>query len=175
MGIFLGTEAMFFAALISAYLVIRAGEPVWPPLGQPRLPVAATAANTLVLVASGALCWRAGRAFASRFRSGRSAGLLTWAWALGALFVLLQGSEWVRLVRFGLTLGSGVYVGLFYVIVGTHAAHVTGALGMLGYVAWRLSRPGERASDSSVFQAARMLWYFVVGIWPLLYVLVYLV
>ncbi|GIT63008.1 MAG: hypothetical protein Ct9H300mP21_05540 [Pseudomonadota bacterium] len=38
MLIFMVTEAMFFAALISAYLVIRAGLEEWPPWGQPRLP-----------------------------------------------------------------------------------------------------------------------------------------
>ena len=53
MLIFMVTEAMFFAALISAYLVIRAGLEEWPPWGQPRLPVETTAFNTLVLLLSG--------------------------------------------------------------------------------------------------------------------------
>ena len=45
MLIFMVTEAMFFAGLISAYMVIRAGIEEWPPWGQPRLPVVATAFN----------------------------------------------------------------------------------------------------------------------------------
>ena len=49
MLIFMVTEAMFFAALISAYLVIRSGIEEWPPWGQPRLPIETTAFNTLVL------------------------------------------------------------------------------------------------------------------------------
>ena len=36
MLLFMVTEAMFFAALISAFLVIRAGLEEWPPWGQPR-------------------------------------------------------------------------------------------------------------------------------------------
>ena len=55
MLIFMVTEAMFFAGLISAYMVIRAGLEEWPPWGQPRLPVETTAFNTLVLLASGFL------------------------------------------------------------------------------------------------------------------------
>ena len=51
--IFMVTEAMFFAGLISAYVVIKAGIEEWPPWGQPRLPVVATAFNTVVLLASG--------------------------------------------------------------------------------------------------------------------------
>ena len=53
MLIFMVTEAMFFAGLVSAYLVIRAGIEEWPPWGQPRLPVVATAFNTVILLASG--------------------------------------------------------------------------------------------------------------------------
>ena len=53
MLIFMVTEAMFFAGLISAYMVIRAGIEEWPPWGQPRLPVVATAFNTVMLLASG--------------------------------------------------------------------------------------------------------------------------
>jgi len=53
MLIFMVTEAMFFAGLISAYVVIKAGIEEWPPWGQPRLPVVATAFNTVVLLASG--------------------------------------------------------------------------------------------------------------------------
>ena len=36
---FIGTELMFFAALISAFLIISSAAEAWPPEGQPRLPV----------------------------------------------------------------------------------------------------------------------------------------
>ena len=55
MLLFMVTEVMFFGALISAYLVIRAGLDEWPPWGQPRLPIETTAINTLVLLVSGLL------------------------------------------------------------------------------------------------------------------------
>src|SRR6185437_12079584 len=54
--VFVLTEIMYFCALISAYLVIRShvfGS--WTPPGDLRLPVAATALNTLVLMTSGVL------------------------------------------------------------------------------------------------------------------------
>ena len=49
-------ELMFFAALISAFLIISAAAEVWPPAGQPRLPILASAVNSLVLFASGLSC-----------------------------------------------------------------------------------------------------------------------
>ena len=57
----LATEGMFFAGLISAYVVNRAGAMAWPPEGQPRLPIEVTAINTLVLLASAVTIFLFGR------------------------------------------------------------------------------------------------------------------
>src|SRR5580700_9877787 len=61
--IFVAAEVMFFAALISAHTIARASAVggIWPPAGQPRLPVGRTAINTAALLASGALLWLASR------------------------------------------------------------------------------------------------------------------
>ena len=67
MLIFVGTEVMFFAGLVSAFTIARSHALGWPPPGQPRLPVLATALNTLVLLASGAVLASAGRAAATVF------------------------------------------------------------------------------------------------------------
>ena len=60
------TEVMFFAALISAYMIIRSGAEEWPPWGQPRLPVFATALNSLTLLASAFCLHRSAKAFYSQ-------------------------------------------------------------------------------------------------------------
>ena len=59
MIIFVATEVMFFAALMSAHTIARATVlgGVWPPAGQPRLPVERTAINTAILLLSGILLW----------------------------------------------------------------------------------------------------------------------
>lgn len=172
-AIFIASEVMFFAALIAAHLVIRAGEFLWPPLGQPRLPVAATALNTLVLLASGAALSVSARAYRSPFRLYASRRWLRLTMALGAVFVLVQGLEWVRLVGFGLTMRSSLYGAIFYVIVGAHAVHAAAGLCVLLWIAVRV-RGGYAALPPESFAAARLFWYFVVGVWPVLYVLVYL-
>jgi cytochrome c oxidase subunit 3 len=53
MAIFVISEIMFFAGMISAFLIVKAAATSWPPLDQPRLPVEETAINTLALLASG--------------------------------------------------------------------------------------------------------------------------
>ena len=54
MLIFVIAETMMFAGLISAFTIVKAGALGWPPPGQPRLPVEATAFNTAVLLLSAA-------------------------------------------------------------------------------------------------------------------------
>lgn len=53
MLVFLASEVMLFAALVSAFLVLRAEAAAWPPPGQPRLPVTVSGLNTVVLLCSG--------------------------------------------------------------------------------------------------------------------------
>jgi cytochrome c oxidase subunit III len=167
--IFVLTELMFFAGLISAFTISRAGAPMWPPAGQPRLPLEETAVNTVGLLASGALVYIAGRLFT---RQGpRSARLpLLAGLALGAFFVLFQGYEWYRMLSEGLTLTSSTHGSFFYLIVGTHAVHVVGGFTVLALMFGQLL--GERLT-SGAFAAARLFWYFVVLLWPFLYWQVY--
>ncbi len=168
-AVFLFTEVMLFAGLISAFVVLRAQDTDWPPPGQPRLPIVTTAANTVVLLASGLFT---AFAVAAR-RRGRDvvARDLARALALGALFVAVQGWEWTRLVAYGLSTSRGVYAGAFYATVGVHALHAVAGLGVL---AWALRRATRGALSLASLQASAMFWGFVVGLWPLLYGIVYL-
>jgi len=169
MLIFVFTELMVFAGLLSAFSIVRAGAVVWPPPGQPRLPIQATAFNTGVLVASGVALFLAQRTFFRDRAAARRPLLL--AMLLGAFFVFFQGFEWVRLVAQGLTLTSSTLGGFFYLIVGLHALHALAALAVLVYT-WRLLERGWLAQDR--LAAAQVFWYFVVGLWPVLYGVVYL-
>ena len=169
MLMFVGTELMLFAGMLSAFAIIKSGAIVWPPPGQPRLPVEATLFNTAVLLASGVALFLARRAFQRDRRAVRTPLLA--AMGLGAFFVLFQGREWVRLIAEGLTLQSSSMGSFFYLIVGVHALHAVAALVVLAWVATRL-RGGFLAS--SQLAAAEVFWYFVVGVWPVLYVVVYL-
>jgi len=169
MLIFVISECMLFGGLISAFTIIRSSALVWPPPDQPRLPVAATAFNTAALLASGVCLYLAGRGLArSRERARRP---LLAAMLLGAFFVLFQGVEWVRLIADGLTLTSSNLGSFFYLIVGLHGLHAVAALGLLVYTWLRLQRGWLAQSQLAT---AQVFWYFVVGLWPILYGVVYL-
>ena len=53
MLLFVFTEAMLFAGMISAHAIAKSGAQQWPPAGQPRLPLQSTLLNTIALLYSG--------------------------------------------------------------------------------------------------------------------------
>jgi heme/copper-type cytochrome/quinol oxidase subunit 3 len=171
MIIFIVTEIMFFAALMSAHTIARATAlgGVWPPAGQPRLPVERTALNTAILLLSGLLLFIASR----RARAGYEKALAYFAGAIatGIAFVLLQGVEWVALLREGLTMQSSTHGAFFYLIVGAHALHAVAAIAVLTAIYFPMRR-GTLAR--STFAATQLFWYFVVLLWPVIYLRVYL-
>lgn len=168
---FVACELMFFAALVSAQFVVRGSAAEWPPIDQPRLPLFTTAGNTLVLLASGVLLWMSARMMNASAPREAVSKYLRWSVWLGALFVMVQGMEWLRLIHFGLTLQSSSYGSFFYLIIGAHAAHAVAALALLVHVYHTFAKGTMRVQR---FWAAQVFWYFVVGLWPFLYVLVYL-
>lgn len=169
--VFILTEMMFFIGLVSAFVISKANALEWPPAGQPRLPVEATAFNTLVLLGSAVALYFAGRAFSREGFSRRSHQLFLLALGMGIFFVCFQGFEWARLLSFGLTMQSSNYGAFFYLLIGAHALHAVGSLLALGRLFFKFKR---RSLRSESLQAGQFFWYFVVGLWPILYVLVYL-
>jgi heme/copper-type cytochrome/quinol oxidase subunit 3 len=167
--IFVIAEMMMFAGLMSAFSIAKAGALGWPPPGQPRLPVEATAFNTAALLASAVFLFVANSRYA-RDRNLAKRPLFT-AMGLGAFFVAFQGYEWISLIRQGLSLTSSNHGSFFYLIVGMHGLHAIAGLVALGRSALEL-RQGRLAPSS--FVAIQVFWYFVVALWPVLYFMVYL-
>jgi cytochrome c oxidase subunit III len=170
-SIFIVTELMLFTGFISAFMIVkgRAVGGIWPPAGQPLLPAEETAINTAALVISGLLL------IVTEFAFRRNANLakvpMGLSIGLGAWFVAAQGAEWAALLEQGLTLTSSAHGAFFYTIVGFHGIHAVIALGFMLAAFVRLMIGTLTAGQLWATQA---FWYFVVGIWPLIYWQVYL-
>ena len=169
MSLFILTEIMFFAGMISSFSIVRASAAIWPPPDQPRLPLEETALNTLALLLSGLFLILAQRRFDSDRQSARTPLVLSIG--LGAFFVVFQGWEWASMLAQGLTLTSSMLGSFFYLIVGTHALHAIVAIVLL-VQAWRRLERGWL--QPSQLATTAVLWYFVVGAWPVIYWRVYL-
>jgi len=150
MMLLVGTETLVFSSFIGAYIVLRAAAAHWPPFGAPALPVDLSIFNTLLLLVSAGLVFR--QQIVATFASG-------------VVFLLLQAVEFHRLYAQGLTLKTGTYGALFYTLISCHGLHVVGGLGILA-VAFRKRTWGEYAA---------MYWYFVTGVWLVLFGILYLI
>ncbi len=172
MIIFLASWAMMFASLFFAYGLVRSRAPVWPPLDQPRLPLALPGLNVAVAAASSAALVSAVRAFRDR-RPKRAARLIIAATALGAFFLGLQLVVWVFLWRAGLQPDGGPYASVFYALTAFHALHVVVGLLALAVLAWRtrLGRYGPR--HHLPVRLWSMYWHFVGAVWLTIYAAVY--
>ena len=168
----LTTETMLFAAFISAYIVNRSAIPQWQPANQPRLPVEITGVNTLILLTSGVLLYF----FAKKFRSTNGQGansFLLLSMVFGGTFLAIQGTEWVRLISYGLNSNTSLYAAFFYLIIGTHALHVVVGMLILAFLYSAVRGARSFENKVSVITTCSMYWAFVVAVWPLLYYLVY--
>jgi len=168
MSIFVASEIMLFMGFISAFNIVKAGALNWPPLNQPRLPIEMTAFSTFLLSLSGVLLFISYHSFKNNrpFEKTFLCSVL-----LGCSFIGLQGYEWIKLISYGLTLTSSNFGGFFYLIIGAHAAHALGAIILMLKVYFE-RRQTEKFKHGIL--TVQVLWYFVVGMWPLLYVTVYL-
>jgi len=171
--VLLGAETMLFTGLIGAYVVLRDSSPMWPPPGMPHLPLAVTWANTAVLVLSCVTMQRANAAV----RAGNPARLerfLTLTALLGIMFIAVQGSEWIQLVLHGMTVAGGVYGASFFALIGLHGLHVLGAVLWLLWVLARARGDRFSAANAVTVDMVGIYWYYVGGLWLILFPLVYL-
>ena len=159
-------ETMLFTTLVGGYLVLRGAGGPWPPPGQPRLPLALTWVNTGVLLASCFTMFRAWGALKTG-DAGRLRSSLVGSALLGSTFLVIQGSEWARLVGFGMTMSASIYGATFYALIGLHGVHVLAAVVWLGCVTLR-----RRAAGADL---CAIYWFYVCGLWAFLFPLVYLI
>jgi len=132
-----------------------------------------TGINTLFLLYSAITMWQAQQLMRDDMRQ-QSVRMLSITAILGVIFLVIQGYEWLELIGFGLTLTSGVYGATFYTLIGCHGLHVLGAVVWLLAVLWRAKRGRYSARHYTGLAICGMYWYYVVGLWPVLYWLVYL-
>lgn len=178
MVLFLGSEAMLFASLFTAYFMTRynIAQDNWPPLnssGEPfELPKVGTGVNTAFLVFSSFTVWWAEHRLKHGDRRGLERGLLVTI-LLGVTFLIIQVNEYAHL---GFTPQDQAFGSTFYTLTGFHGLHVLVGLILLTICYVRIRRAHDfTPTFSTPLQAASLYWHFVDVVWVALYILVYLV
>jgi len=170
---FIGSECLFFASLISTYLVYK-GKSIAGPYPEDILNIPLTSVSTFVLLMS-SLSMVLALDAVRRGNRGQSLLWLGGVIVLGSGFLGSQAYEFTHFVHEGLTIQQNVFGSSFFVLTGFHGAHVTvGVIWMttLFLMALRNKLP---AGDALKVEIAGLYWHFVDVVWIVIFTLVYLI
>jgi cytochrome c oxidase subunit III len=193
---FIGSECMLFISLISTYLIYKGRSLVGPyphqewtdPVTGRHFPeildIPITSASTFVLLMSSFAMVLALAAVENKFKPkhtfwdrfwGSSKLWLFMTAFMGTIFLGFQAYEFTSFAHEGLTLSTNLFGSSFYVLTGTHGAHVTvGVLWLLSLLAIDFKR-GLVPSDALNVDIAALYWHFVDVVWIAIFTLVYLI
>lgn len=165
MWVLILSEIAVFGAGLLAFLAVRLTDPAGFAEAQSHLHRTGAAANTLVLVTSGWLAALATRA-AEAGQLRRLRLLLAPTILLGAVFLVLKGTEYADLFAQGIGTETHAFYTFSYLLTGFHAAHVLAGMVLLALVGW-LGTP-------KAVETGAAFWHMVDLVWVLLFPVVYL-
>lgn len=173
---FIGSEVMFFTALITTYLVYK---PVNARLYPEQLPhemlgIQFTAILAAILLASSVTMVLA----LAASRRGDRRWFTIWQLAtvgLGLCFLGGQVYEFTELAHEGLTLSSSMLGTTFFVLTGFHGTHV--GIGVIWLLAVYLKVRKYPNSPENVMdiELGGLYWHFVDLVWVAIFTLIYLI
>jgi len=169
--LFLGSEAIFFACLIAAY-VFYAGASPDGPNAHGALDPWKTGPYTVCLLSSSITVFLAERAH----RKGTS-GVGIWLGVtvlLGVIFLCGEMQEYRKLLHENVTVSRNLFGSTYYTLTGFHALHVTAGIILLGIMlAISVSRSIGRP-QSVALTCISYYWHFVDVVWIAVFSVVYL-
>ncbi len=169
---FIGSETLFFGALISTYMAYQ-GQSVRGPYPVDVFDIPLTTVSTFILLMSSLMMVLA---LAAVQRGDRKGSLLWLAMTagFGLIFLGCQSYEFTHFYNAGLTLETNLFGASFFILTGFHGAHVTiGVLWLL--ILWVQALRGQLTSADAVkVEVAGLYWHFVDVVWIAIFTLIYL-
>jgi cytochrome c oxidase subunit 3 len=162
---FIVSEVVIFGTVFVGFWmgrIVHAGQwAAWIPAG---LDLTLALWLTIILWASSATIWLAGRALERGSRGAAQIWLLA-TFALGLLFVVLHVNEWNHLAAGGFRLGANIYATTFYGLTGVHTSHVVVGLVMQVFLFGVVAAGLMTRNKTTFFRAAALYWHFVDIMW----------
>jgi cytochrome c oxidase subunit 3 len=165
----LASETTLFATLLMAYLYLRTS------LSQTAFTRVSTSDTLIAAVNTGILllsAWIAGQAV-SAIRRGDRRGLvqrLLITLALGLVFV---GGQIFEFNRSGMAPNDPSFGGVYFALMGFHALHVLVGIVILAVNAIRARLGDFTARRHTAVKVGTWFWYYVTGVWVVLFVGLY--
>ena len=173
MWTFIGSECLFFGAMIATYLLYlnRTNE---GPTSLEIFDIPFTSASTFILLMSSLGMVLALDALLHDNRRSFQTWTLTTA-LLGMVFLSGQVYEFTFFVEEGFKLETSPFSASFFMLTGFHGIHVTFGVIML-LVVWALSlRGGITKKNAEAVEMVGLYWHFVDIVWIVIFTVVYLI
>jgi cytochrome c oxidase subunit 3/cytochrome o ubiquinol oxidase subunit 3 len=174
MWVFLSSEAIFFGAFISTYLLYRGRSAPDTPQPKDVYNIPFTSVTSFILLMSSLTMVLA----LAAIQRGDHRRFRVWIVAtamFGMVFIGGQIYEFTEFYREGLALKTSVFGSSFFVLTGIHGAHVTvGIIWLLSL--WGLSTQNRlHVQHSEKIEIAGLYWHFVDIVWIVIFTVVYLI
>jgi cytochrome c oxidase subunit 1 len=168
---FLGNECVFFASLISTYVVYKGRNTGFPDASILEIPL--TSVSTFALLMS-SLAMVLALAAIQRNDKRWMRVWLGCTIALGLVFLGVEAYEFTHFYHQGLALQTNLFGQSFYTLVGFHGFHVSIGVLWLATLWWAsLSDRFDKSRALSV-ELGGLYWHFVDVVWVVIFTLVYL-
>jgi len=173
MWAFLGSDCMFFGALIIGFLVYR-GKWIGHPTPHDVFDIPYTSVSAFALLMSSLAMVLA----LAAIQRGDVKRLIIWlatTSGLGLVFIGGQIYEFTTMAAHGLNLSVNTGGTTFFVLTGFHGTHVTlGIIWLLSLLALAAQGKIKQGNSLSV-EIAGLYWHFVDIVWIIIFTVVYLI
>ncbi len=169
---YLMTDCILFATLFAVYLVLHNntfGGPSSKELYD--LPYALT--ETFILLTSSFICGPAMLA-AHRLKKHLVIAFFSIAFLLGLSFVIMEVSEFTKMVHEGNSWRKSAFLSSYFTLVGTHGLHVSIGLLWMLIMMVQVALRGITLITLKRLMCLSMFWHFLDIVWIFIFTVVYL-
>ena len=170
---FIGSECLFFASLISVYLVYK-GKSLVGPYPSEIFEIPLVTAGTALLLFSSLFVVLALNGCEQGNRK-KFLGWLAMTILCGFFFIGMQVYEFTHFVHKGLTLQGNLFGASFFTLTGFHGTHVTIGVIWLGTMFIEMLRGHVPPAKALNLEIAALYWHFVDVVWIIIFPVVYLI
>jgi cytochrome o ubiquinol oxidase subunit III len=171
--IFILSDFVLFSALFATFAVLS-GNTAGGPTGSEVINLTHVFIETMCLLLSSYACGL-GALSAERRELGRFLVFAVFAFVLGAAFLFIEISDFADMVRVGAGPSRSAFLSGFWVLVGTHGAHVTLGLIWLSYMVAQVVAKGLQPQVLRRLLCWSLFWHALDIVWVGVLTVVYLI
>lgn len=170
--VYIMTDCVLFASLFATFAVLR-NNTFGGPTGAELFQLPYVFVETGLLLASSYTSGLAILAMNKQHRAQTMRWLMI-TMLLGALFLVMEVTEFHRLVAEGNSWRRSGFLSAFFTLVGTHGAHITAGLIWAATLLSQIKRKGLVSSTVQRLTMFSLFWHFLDIVWIFIFSIVYL-